>query len=121
MANDQKIIGGLKHILDGNKDKRVVVVGTTCTGETTFLKSISGCFDMDELVFPKLTKEEANYICQTPWTPEIGETMSGLTKERVAVKPGNSVFGTVVLGCDLIVYLKISDGLLKKTHKFAQC
>lgn len=114
MVNDQKIIGELKNILDCNKDKRIVVVGTTCTGKTTFLKTIRECFDMDALVFPKLTKEEADYVCQTPWTVEIGDTMSGLAKERVAVERGKPVFGTVVLDCDLIVYLKISNGLLKE-------
>jgi len=117
MINNQKIISELKHILDCNKDKRIVVVGTTCTGKTTFLKSISGCFDMDELVFPKLSKEEVDYVCQTPWTSKIGETMSRLAKERVAVESGKPVFGTIALDCDLIVYLKISDKLLKKRAK----
>ena len=69
---------------------------------------------MDELVFPKLTKEERDYVCQHPWTPEIGEKMVGLVKEKVKIEPGKPVFGTVVLDSDLIVYLRISDELLKE-------
>lgn len=104
----------LQNILDQNREKRVVVVGTTCTGKTTFLNHIKGAHDMDELVFPQLTQEESDYVNQTPWTPEIGETMVRLVKEKVKIKPGEPVFGTVVIDSDLVVFLKISDDLLKK-------
>lgn len=92
----------------------MVVVGTTCTGKSTFLQTIKSAHDMDDLVFPQLTKEEADYVCQSPWTEEIGETMTRLVKERVKVMPGQPVFGTVVIDSDLIVYLKISDDELRK-------
>lgn len=105
---------GLQTILDQNKDKRVVVVGTTCTGKSTFLNHIKGSQDMDELVFPELTQEESDFVNQIPWTPEIGETMTRLVKEKVKIKPGEPVFGTVVIDSDLVVYLKISDDLLKE-------
>lgn len=104
----------LKDLLEHHKDKRVIVVGTTCTGKSTFIKSIPSAHDMDELVFPLLSKEEADYVNQTPWTEEIGQTMTRLTKERVKVKPGEPVFGTVVLDADLIIYLKNSDALLRE-------
>lgn len=69
---------------------------------------------MDKLVFPLLTQDEKDYVCQNPWTPEIGETMTRPTKERVKVEAGKPVFGTVLLDADRIVYLKISDELLRK-------
>ena len=69
---------------------------------------------MDDLVFPQLTKAESDYVCQSPWTPKIGETINRLVKEKVRIEPGNPVFGTVVLESDLIIYLRISDELLKK-------
>ncbi len=107
----------LKRILDENKDKRVVVVGTTCTGKSTFLREITDAQDMDEIIFPLLTKEEKEYVCQTPWTPEIGEVMTRLVKEKVRIQKGSPVFGTVIIDCDLIMYLRISDELLKeRTH-----
>ena len=104
----------LQKLLDNHKNQRVVVVGTTGTGKSTLLKQIKNAHDQDELVFPKLTQEEAEYVCQTPWTEEIGRAMERLVKQYVVIKPGEPVFGTVVLPCDLIVYLKISDELLRE-------
>lgn len=104
----------LQELLDLHKDERVIVVGTTCTGKSTFLERVKGSHDMDELVFPQLTQEESDYVNQTPWTPEIGQKMNRLVKEKVTVKPGEPVFGTIILDSDLIVYLKISDDLLRQ-------
>lgn len=104
----------LQAVLDQYKDERVVVLGGTCTGKSTLIEHLVDAKDMDKLVFPLLTKDEADYVCQTPWTPEIGETMTRLTKERVKVQPGKPVFGTVVLDADRIVHLKISDDLLRE-------
>ena len=113
MKND-KLINKLQNLLNKNIDKKVVVIGTTCTGKTTFLKEIKNAFDMDELIFSLLTREEKEYVCQSPWTPEIGKTMNKLVKERIKIEKSKPLFGTVLLDCDLIIYLKISDGLLKE-------
>lgn len=113
-GNENELATKLQALLDANKDKRVVVVGTTCTGKSTFLNHIKGAHDMDELVFPQLTQEEADYVNQTPWTEEIGRTMTRLVKERVKIKPGEPVFGTIVIDSDLIIDLKISDDLLRQ-------
>ncbi|MBI2632359.1 hypothetical protein HYW75_05120 [Candidatus Pacearchaeota archaeon] len=114
---DMGIIKNLTRILEYYKDKRVLVVGTTCTGKSTLLKKIEGAQDMDDLVFPLLSKEERNYVCQTPWTEEIGKTMTRLTREKVKVEAGKPVFGTVLLDCDFIVYLNISEYLLNERCK----
>ena len=69
-------------------------------------------------VFPDpLTKEEEEYVCTTPWTEEIGNKMDELVKTRLSIKPGIPMFGTVLLDCDLIVYLYISDDLLLERTK----
>ena len=65
------MIEELSRIFENNKDKRICVLGTTCTGKTTIIDTLHIGEDMDELIFP-LTKEENDYVCQTPWTPEIG-------------------------------------------------
>jgi len=101
-------------LLDQHDDKRVVVIGTTCTGKTTLLSKIPNAVDMDDELFPQLSAAETNYVCQTPWTEEIGKTMNRLAKERIKVVPGSPVFGTIVLEGDLIVFLLISDKLLKE-------
>ena len=108
------VVQELDNILKKYSSKRVVVLGTTCCGKSTYLQSIPYAVDMDEIVFPLLSQEESDYVCQTPWTLEIGETMIRLTKERVKIEPGKPVFGTVLLDADLIVYLDISDKVLKQ-------
>jgi len=112
-----KIAERLQKILDEYKNKRVIVVGTTSSGKSTLLKKIKNAEDMDDLVFPLLSKEEKNYVCQSVWTEEIGKTMTRLVKEKVKVEKGKPLFGTVILGCDLIIYLDINDELLKERCK----
>lgn len=114
ITENENLSDKLQALLDTNKDKRVVVVGTTCTGKSTFLKSIKGAHDMDELIFPQLSEKEAAYVNQTPWTEEIGRTMDRLAKERVKVRKGEPVFGTIVFDSDLVINLTISDDLLRQ-------
>ena len=73
--------------------------------------------DMDKIIFPLLTDEEKDYVFQTPWTPKIGETMDRLVKERIIIEPGMPVFATVIIDCDLIVYLDIEENLLRERAK----
>lgn len=104
----------LKDIFNNNKDKRILVIGTTCTGKSTLIKNFGMGLDMDKIIFPLLTKEESDYVCQTPWTKKIGEKMTYLVKTKLKIQQGEPLFGTVLIDCDLIVYLHISDELLKK-------
>ena len=102
----------LKQIFLDNKDKRICVLGTTCTGKSTLIKETNLGVDMDDEIFPLLTKEENDYVCSSPWTEEIGKKMDELVREKLSIKPGIPMFGTVLLDCDLIVYLHINDELL---------
>lgn len=106
------MINELKSIFDNNKDKRICVLGTSCTGKTTLINKLNIGVDMDEEIFPLLTKEETEYVCSTPWTEEIGNKMDELVRTKLKIIPGIPMFGTVLLDCDLIVYLHISDELL---------
>lgn len=110
-------IDNLKAIFTEYKDKRICVLGTTCTGKTTLINELHLGLDMDEEIFPLLTQEETDYVCSTPWTEEIGKTMDELVRSKLSIKPGTPMFGTVLLDCDLIVYLHISDGLLLERAK----
>ncbi len=110
-------INQLTEILRIHKNKRIILIGTTCTGKSSFLKKIKDAQDMDDLIFPLLTKKEEEIVCQTPWTPKIGKIMTKLVKEKVKVKKGHPLFGTVVLDCEVIIYLHISDKLLKERTK----
>ena len=107
----------LRQIFIDNKDKRICVLGTTCTGKTTLINESNMGVDMDEEIFPLLTEEETEYVCQTPWTEEIGNKMDELVRTRLSIKPGIPMFGTVLLDCDLIIYLHITDELLLERTK----
>lgn len=78
----------LVKIFNENNDKRICVLGTTCTGKTTLINNINIGVDMDKEIFPLLSKEETEYVCRTPWTKEIGKKMDELVKTKLSIKPG---------------------------------
>lgn len=100
-------------LFEKSKDKRICVLGTTCTGKSTIIDSIGIGEDMDDKIFPLLSQDEIDYVCQIPWTEEIGKKMDELVRTRLSINPGVPMFGTVLLDCDLIIYLHIDDDLLK--------
>ena len=100
---NNEYIEKIKEIFNNNKDKRILVIGTTCTGKSTLINNLNIGLDMDKVIFPLLTKEETEYVCQTPWTKEIGEKMTYLVKTKLKIQPGVPLFGTVLVDCDLIV------------------
>ncbi len=104
-------------IFNENRNKRICVLGTTCTGKTTLINDSNIGLDMDEEIFPLLTKEEIEYVCSSPWTEEIGEKMDELVRTKLSINPGTPMFGTVLIDCDLIVYMHISDELLLERTK----
>lgn len=104
-------------IFNENRNKRICVLGTTCTGKTTLINDSNIGLDMDEEIFPLLTKEEIEYVCSSPWTEEIGEKMDELVRTKFSINPGTPMFGTVLIDCDLIVYIHISDELLLERTK----
>lgn len=110
-------IDNLLTIFNENSNKRICVLGTTCTGKTTLINKSNIGLDMDKEIFPLLTQEETDYVCSTPWTEEIGNKMNELVRSKLSIKPGTPMFGTVLVDCDLIIYLHISDGLLFERTK----
>ena len=111
------VIDELSKIFKENRDKRICVLGTTCTGKTTLIHDTNIGLDMDDEIFQLLTQEETEYVCKTPWTEEIGNKMDELVRAKLSVKPGTPIFGTVLLECDLIIYLHINDKLLLERTK----
>ncbi|MDD3238851.1 MAG: hypothetical protein PHW47_01950 [Lachnospira sp.] len=108
-----KVKQNLEDIFKSYQDKRICILGTTCCGKSTLQEQFPGAIDMDEALWPTLSKEEEEYICSKPWTPDIGKFTSKLVKERVRIQPGHPLFSLILLECDVLVYLDISDDLLK--------
>jgi len=108
-------------ILEENSDKRVIILGTTCTGKTTLLKKVknkfTGAEDRDELMLKMLDKKDSEYARKTNfrhWPKKLSDKATKIIREKIKVEPGKPIFGTEVLDCDLIIYLKINDLLLRK-------
>ena len=113
ICKDGSILDSLNKIFEENKDKRICVVATSCAGKTTLLNFFEYAKDMDDELYPLLTKEESEYICQERWTEEVGEYVDNLTRTKLHIKPGQPLFGTVVLDADIIVFLHINEDELK--------
>ena len=67
---------------------------------------------MDDQLWPQLTKEEAEFINQKPWTHEIGDFIDKLVYEKISVKVGHPLFTAIIVDCDVVIYLDISAELL---------
>jgi len=106
-------IYSLNRIFEENRNKRICVVATSCAGESTILHSFKEALDMDDELFPLLTKDESDYVCGYPWTEDIGKFMDNLAKSKLNIIPGHPLFGTVVLDADIIVFLHIDEKILK--------
>ena len=107
----------IRQIFNNNKDKRICVLGTTCTGKSTLIKELNIGIDIDKEIYQKLTREEIEYFDNTPWNEEVGNKFDELVKSRLNIIPGIPMFGTVLLDCDLMIYLHINDELLLERTK----
>ena len=113
----QETINTLDAIFERHRNDRICVLGTTCCGKTTLLRQIPGCVDLDDELWPQLTQEEADFISRKPWTKEIGDFIDRLVYERISVKPGHPLFTTIIVECDVVIYLDISEALLAEHCK----
>jgi hypothetical protein len=118
----KETINILKAIFEKHKDERVCVIGTICVGKTTLLNQLLdyNCLDMDDELWPNLPNGETkllNELNQKPWTKEMGDEVDRLTYKYLKAKPGYPLFSSVIVDCEAVVYLDISDELLKNIAK----
>lgn len=103
----------LGQILAKNSNKRIVVIGTTCTGKTTLLKDIPEGVELSSLLPPPTQKERGLYY-KVPLTREVNDWFVARGK-GAKIQPGKPAFGTVLTdNTELVVYLKIDDELLEQ-------
>ena len=109
-------VNTLKAIFEKHKKEKVCVVGTMCCGKTTLIKQLSGynCIDMDDEFWPQASEAEIEFYSQRPFTKDMSDSLYGLFNDRLSVKAGHPLFGVYILNCDVVVYLDISEKLLKE-------
>lgn len=118
MKKIDKTLEQLKKILRENGDKKITVLGTTCVGKTTLLKNIPEGIEISKLA-PVLTDDEKDFYYNAPMTDKNEEKRLNLRPRRALVKIGQPAFGTgIAKGTELIIYLTISDSLLKKRTQY---
>jgi len=105
-------INTLEAIFEKHKQERVCVLSTTCVGKTTMIGQMPRCVDVDVLLGERMTAEEIAFCSQVPWTEEIGDVYGKIMAERVKVEPGHPLFCSMVMNCEVVVYLDISDEVL---------
>jgi dephospho-CoA kinase len=113
----QGIIQKLKEIFENNKEKRILVLGTTCSGKTTLLKSFPECLDMDALVWELLPNEIQQELSAPSWTDDMSKTWREYVikaKQIIKIEAGHPLFAATSFGSDIIVYLNIDRNTLRE-------
>jgi len=111
-----EMINTLTAIFERHKNERICVIGTMCCGKTTLMQQLFQykCVDIDDVLWPQISEAETEALSKTPITEEIMDSIYKLAYEKVIVTPGCPLFGFVILDCEAVIYLDISQELLKK-------
>lgn len=105
----------LETIFELLKERRVLVIGTTCVGKSTLASHFPLAIDMDSVVFPKMSDDERKAVsARVTWSPETGRRMTEIARKYISIERGHPVFGTVLLDSDYIVHLRASEFLLQQ-------
>ncbi|MCL2199214.1 MAG: hypothetical protein FWB80_09850 [Defluviitaleaceae bacterium] len=114
------VIKKLKEIFENNTEKRILVLGTTCLGKTTLLKSLPQCRDMDALIWELLPKNIQEELSTPSWTEEMSKTWREYVikaKRIIKIEPGHPLFAATSFESDIIVYLNIDKNTLRERTK----
>ena len=95
-------------IIQENPTKRILILGTICSGKKTLLTQLKKGEEYDK-VFDCLFIKKFGYI-DTRW---ISSEEKEALKKEVEIKKGIPMFSKEILPCDLLLFLHIHEPLLK--------
>ena len=72
------------------------------------------CVDVDDVFWPQISKSDIEVFSRTPVTKEVFDAICRLMDEKIQVESVRPMFGVVILDCEVVVYLDISDELLEE-------
>ena len=110
----------LKEIFENNTDKRILVLGTSCSGKTTLLENLPDCRDMDALIWELLPSEVQEELSDPPWTDDMRKTWREhviKAKQIIKIEAGHPLFAATSFDSDMIVYLNIDENTLRERTK----
>ena len=107
----------LREAFAANRDRRILALGTTCAGKSTFAKEFPEALDQDELCWARLAPPLRDALAAGDWSPANAEAWAAHVRAVMAahrIEPGRPVFGTELTDCDVIVYLKVGEATLRE-------
>jgi deoxyadenosine/deoxycytidine kinase len=117
---DQDTVQKLRESFDKHSDKRILVLGTTCAGKSTLIKSLPECVDQDEVCWALLPKEYEEKLSKGSWTQEMIEYWNKHVENAtqiMGIEIGHPLFGGTMFKSDIIIYLNINDDTLRERTK----
>jgi thymidylate kinase len=117
---DHDTIQKLRQIFDTNSNKRILVLGTTCAGKTTLVKSLPECLDQDEICWALLPKELQEKLSKGSWTEEMIESWNKHVynvTQTVEIEIGWPLFAGSIFKSDIVIYLNINEETLRERTK----
>ncbi|MCL2707748.1 MAG: ATP-binding protein [Defluviitaleaceae bacterium] len=114
---DQNTIEKLKKIFDENCDRRILVLGTTCAGKSTFVRCLPGSVDQDDVCWALLPKELEAKLGGGPWTKELIDAWNNHVEDAtktVEIEAGRPMFAGSLFKSDMIVYLNVDEPTLRE-------
>jgi len=117
---DRATVRKLKKIFKSHADKRILVLGTTCAGKSTLVKSLPGCLDQDDVCWALLPKDLEEKLLSGPWTEEMVASWNGHVEraaQTVEIEAGRPLFAGSLFKSDIIVYLNVGEEALRERAK----
>lgn len=104
----------LQRILQENRDKRVIIVGTVCISKDMMDEVLPGVRSMSQALWPITTPVDKEQLRWRPWSRDTWEFTRALVNEKIKIQAGSPMYGTVFTDCDMIVYLDADIPTLRK-------
>lgn len=110
------IIDQIRNIFLEHKNERICVFGSSCVGKSTLVSQLPESVDLDDILWSELSEDILKYL-DGPWTEELSDDFARIARDTVTITPGNPLFSTVIIDCDVLIYLDITKDLLEERCK----
>ena len=117
VENDERVVRQLTQLFKTHRDKRILVLGTTCAGKSTLVRNFPECLDQDDVCWELLPRELEKKLSGGPWTEDLVNAWNAHVENAiriVEIEPGRPLFAGSFFKSDIIIYLNISEKTLRE-------